>query len=117
MRRCAWVRLSTTQVRRMRLMEAWRRDRRGAGSVVQVQVLGQRGEAARPGARCPTCVFSSLFRSDGVHVRTCPDDDDVTQDCLQRAAATGLITIHLCLKCDYDILSQRVLQTFRLTSP
>ena len=38
MLRCAWVRLSTTQVRSRRLMEAWRRHRRGAGSVVQQQV-------------------------------------------------------------------------------
>ena len=48
MLRCVWVRLSTTQVRRMRLMEAWRRDRRGAGGVGGAG-RWQRGEAARPG--------------------------------------------------------------------
>ena len=38
MLRCERVRLSTTQVRRRRHVEAWRRHRRGAGSVVQQQV-------------------------------------------------------------------------------
>ena len=35
-------------------VEAWRRDRRGAGSVVQRAGAGSAGEAARPGDRCPT---------------------------------------------------------------
>ena len=66
--------------------QAWCRQR-GAGA-------GQRGEAARPGARCPTCVFSSGVRRSG-----CEGDDVVSAcDCpCNMQLQQTLIYIHLCL--------------------
>ena len=56
MLRCVRVRLSTTQVRSRRLMEAWCRDRRDAGSVVQGP--GQRGGGSQArGSLSDLCVF------------------------------------------------------------
>ena len=56
MLRCVWVRLSTTHVRRRRHVEAWRRDRRGAGGVVRGP--GQRGGGSQArGSLSDLCVF------------------------------------------------------------
>ena len=57
---CVWVRLSTTQMRRRRHMKASRRDRRGAGSVVQGP--GRRGGGGQArGSLSDLCVFVGWF--------------------------------------------------------
>ena len=56
MLRCVWQRLSTTQVRRRWHVEAWRRDRSGAGSVVRGRRQRGGGSQAR-GSLSDLCVF------------------------------------------------------------
>ena len=64
MLRCAWVRLSTTQVRRRRHVEAWRRHSRGAGSVGGAG-RGQRGGGSqrRGSLLSDLCVFVGCSES------------------------------------------------------